>query len=203
MPRTDDVFNVQTSKNEENPRAPHQIEKDTQTFFLVDSSTQRIFISNFKKKKKMQEWLKGKLGEEVLIKNIVDKKRFLKTIKSVSKIHLSAAQNLFTRKGILGDELTKDFHNYGTPIKSMSVQIIFQEKKNISKKLKDKLASLMDQKEEGEIKKLEVSGRYDDKFERVLNAEEIVDKINIDVNVEENGLFDKEAVFQALVEKIR
>ena len=65
------------------------------------------------------------------------------------------------------------------------------------------LNKLLKQKEEHEIEKLEVSGRSDNEFERVFNAEEIIDKVDIDVKVEKDGLFDKSKVFNALIGKIR
>ena len=53
-----------------------------------------------------------------------------------------------------------------------------------------------------EIDKLMVSGRFDDKFERVFNAEGIIDKIKMQISPEKNGLFDREKVFKELIKNI-
>ena len=200
-PRPDRVHNIKTHNEENNPRTPDQIERNSQSFFLIDIKDQKIFISDFRKKKILEKWLSEKTQKQVLIRNIIDKSEFLNNIQNVNKIYLSAVPNLFNQEGILSEELTNDYHNYGLGIKHIGVQIKFEESELLPKKLKNKINDLFG-RQANELDKLEVSGRYDDKFERVFNAEGIIDKIEIQISPEENGLFISEKVFKKLIKEI-
>ena len=202
FPRPETVYNKKAHTEEKNPRTTDQIERNSQTFFLIDIKEQKIFISDFRKKKMLEQWLTEKIKKQVLIKNIIDKEKFFNKIQSINKIYLSATPNLFTQEGILSKELTSDHHNYGQSIKHIGVEITFEEQKSLPKKIKDKITNLWNQKANYEIDKLEVSGRYDNKFERVFNAEGIIDKIEIKIKPKKNGLFNKDSVFKKLIENI-
>ena len=71
LPRPSTVYNTDSKEDEQNPRNENQIERDDQTFILVDIQTQKIYISDFRKKKAIQNWLSKKLNKFVLIKNIL------------------------------------------------------------------------------------------------------------------------------------
>lgn len=202
IPRQDKVYDRNTKKDEKNPRTVDQVERNNQYFFIVDCATQKIYISNFKKKKFFEEWLKVFFKKEVFIKNIIGKDEFLNTLKSVNRIYLSAVPGLFSNQGILNDELTKDYYNYGTGINNISVTISFDDNK-FPKKMRNMINKLIFQKDTCAIKELEVSGRYDEKFERVFNAEGIIDKIHINLSQDANGLFDPSEVFEKLIEEIK
>ena len=150
----------------------------------------------------LEQWLSNKIEKNVLIKNIIDRENFLNEIQSINTIYLSAVPNLFKQEGILSEELTNDHHNYGLGIKHIGVKIDFEESKSLPEKLINKTKKLLEQRANNQLDKLEVSGRYDDKFERVFNAEGIIDKIEIEIAPEKNGLFDQKQVFKKLIEKI-
>ena len=201
-PRPDQVHNIKTHNEENNPRTPDQIERDSQSFFLIDIIKQKIFISDFRKKKMLEEWLSGKTQKQVLIRNIIDKEEFLNKIQSIDTIYLSAVPNLFSQEGILSEELTKDHHNYGQAIKHIGVKITFEKSTLLPEKLKTRIQDFFNYRANNQLDKLEVSGRYDEKFERVFNAEGIIDKIEIQISPEKNGLFDSKKVFKNLIKEI-
>lgn len=201
-PRPEKVYNRNTQNDENNPRSIDQIERDLQTFILIDIRTQKIFMSDFRKKKTLENWLEEKIKKTVLIKNIIDKENFLNEIEGVNTIYLSAVPNLFSSMGILGDELINDYHNYGVGIKHIGVNISFEEN-DLPKKLKEKIVSLFQQTEKHNLKKLEISGRYDEKFERIFNAEGIIDKIEVKIAPLASGLFNAREVFDNLIQKIK
>lgn len=202
MPRPEVVYNRNTHIDENNPRSEDQIERDSQTFVLIDTETQKIFISDFRKKKILEKWISEKIKKTVLIKNIIDRENFLNELQSVGTIYLSAIPNLFSSMGILSHELTKDHHNYGVRIKHIGVKISFGEN-SLPEVFKNKILDWFKQYDNSSIQKLEVSGRYDEKFERVFNADGIIDKITIEVTLEEDGLFDPEQIFNNLIQKIK
>ena len=61
---------------------------------------------------------------------------------------------------------------------------------------------LFRQKQNEKFTKLEITGRSDEGFERVFNAEEIVDKVAIEARRRDDGLFDEDSVFGALIDEI-
>ena len=202
LPRPEVVYNVNNKKEENNPRHENQIERDTQTFVLIEEKTQKIYLSNLKKKKAVEDWLTTKLNKSVIIKNIIDQERFIDEIEQLNSIWLSASPNLFSSTGMLGEELDRDIHNFGIHIKSLGVSVKFGAN-DFPEKAKRKIKQLLFQNEKSPLEKLEISGRVDDKFERVFNMNSIVDRIEIEVSAEETGLFDENRVFTKLISEIQ
>lgn len=201
FPRPEVVYNTTTRDDEENPLEENQIERDMQTFVLIDIKTQKVYLSDYRKKKTIEEWLQEKIRKTTLMKNVIDKENFLNEIQEVNTIYLSAVPNLFSEMGILHHELTNDQYNYGTGIKHIALKITFQPN-SVPERLKNMINGMFTQKENDAIQKLEISGRYDDKFERVFNAEGIIDKITIETAQHDNGLFDEKQVFYDLIKEI-
>ena len=203
LPRPPSVYNTNTKADEANPRDENQIERNIQTFVLIDEPRQRIFISDFRKKKTIEDLIKGVIKEDVLIKNIIDKEQFIEALNGIESVFLSGSRDLFSRQdGILSEQLAYDIHNYGTDIKQMEIKIFFQEN-TFPKIAKQKIFELFRQQENLIIEKLEVTGRSDEGFERIFNAEGIVDKVEVEAHRRDDGLFEENSIFAALVEKIR
>lgn len=203
MPRPEVVYDTLSKAEKENPRSKNEIERNTQTFILIDIETQRIFLSDFRKRKTIGEWISEKIDQPVIVKNIIDKSEFLNNINGINTIYLSAVPNLFSSAGILSQELAQDHHNYGVGIKHIGVKIKFEEN-SLPDKLKNFVTNLFQQQENESIQKLEISGRYsDDRFERVFNTDGIIDKIELDINPRDDGLFEPQIVFDSLIQKIQ
>ena len=138
LPRPPLVYNTNTNKDETNPRDENQIERDIQIFVLIDEPRQRVFISDFRKKKTIEEWMESETGEDVLIKNIIDKEQFIEGINEIKSIYLSGSLDLFSQKdGILSEQLVYNIHNYGTGIKQMELKN-FISRKHFSRKSQTK-----------------------------------------------------------------
>ena len=202
LPRPETVYNIETNIDEENPRNKKQIERNTQTFVLIEERTQKIYLSNLKKKKEVEDWLKKKLSKNIIIKNIIDQEKFIDEIEQLNTIWLATSPDIFSSTGILGEELTRDIHNFGISIKHLGVSIKF-EGNRFPKKAMQKLKQLLSKNQRSPLEKLEISGRVDDKFERIFNIDSIVDKIEIEVAPEKTGLFNKDNVFKKLINKIQ
>ena len=203
LPRPSVVYNTKNDRDEKNPRNEDQIERNSQIFILIQESTQKIFISDFRKKSIVEDWMKNKIGKTVFIKDIIDRKSFLDEIKNINRIYLSASPDIFSwGAGTLSKELENDIHNYGSPIKHMELSITFGKNKVIEK-MRDKARELIMQQENHQIDKLEISGRYDEKFDRVFNVESIIDKIEIDAVRKADGMFDADEIFADLMSKVK
>ena len=202
FPYSDIVYDSSEDKDVDNPKTRDQIERNKQTFVLVDAETQRIFLSNFKKKKEVSDYLSKNLKTETYIKNIIDKKDFIKEIKGIKKIYFAASPNLFTSQGMLREILNEDPHNYGLDIKSVGLSILLNESDLLEGPMRF-IKKLFEEQDDMLIEKLEICGRSDEKFERVFNTEEIIDKIKVNVETDENRMSEPSMVFTELIEKIK
>lgn len=206
-PRTSEVYNTTIQADKENPRWEDEFERNEQTFFIIDSTTQNIYISNFSKKYLIENFLQKYLPWEViLIKNIIDKSNFLETLEMTKSILIAARPTLFTNSGILWWILTNDIHNLGDEVESVELKINY---KGIDKLwrpqrglLKAFVHKVMKEDEDHKITKLQIVGRSDTSFERVFNAEWIIDKLKVIVPTEENGLFNPHNIFNNVISKI-
>lgn len=201
-PRPPIVYNTELKNNEENPRSDKQIERNDQSFFLFDVETQKFFLSDFRKKLTIQEWLRKKLNKIVIIKNIIDQEDFLKNVVEIKSIYLSSVPDLFSRMGFLREILDDDVNNFGTAINNVELTVHFT-KNNLPVKLIEKIKYFIRQKESGAFKKLQITGRSDEVFDRVFNTDGIIDKVSIIVPQSDSGLLDSKIVFSRLIEKIK
>ena len=204
LPRPDSVYNINKESDEKNPRSPNQIERDTQIFVLIQESTQKIFISDFRIKLTIEDWLKEKIKEDVKIKNIIDKDNFVNEIQSLNSVYLSASPDLFSlHSGILSEQLNQDIHNYGLDIEHIELKIQFQ-KHGITERAQEQIRKLFQQHANRKFSKLEISGRHDEKFDRIFNTDNIIDKIEIEaIRRPNDGLLDPSSIFNALIDKIQ
>lgn len=202
-PRPKEVYSIIKESQEPNPREEHQIEMDTQTFVLIEPEMQRIFISNLNKKKQIADWLKVKLGMQVFIKNIINKEKFLDNIKIIKSIEFGAEDDLFSAEsGDLDQFLKYDVHGFGMEVERASIKIDFKERGSITDKAITEIKRLFQQQEEYSLGKLTVTGRTDENLDRVFNSEEIIEKIIINPDRNEEGLFDEQKVFGNLIQEI-
>ena len=202
FPYSDTVYDSSEDKDVDNPKTRTQIERNKQTFVLVDSETQKIFLSDYGKKKKVSDYLSKKLEKETEIKSIIDKENFIKEIKGIKKINFAASPNLFTAEGVLGEMLTKDIHNLGPGIETIGLSIQLEEDGLLENRIRF-VKKLFKQQDNMLIEKLEVCGRSDEKFERFFNTGTIIDKIEVNVDSDKNRMLEPNMVFTALIEKIK
>lgn len=206
-PRTPEVYNTTIQADKENPRWEDEFERNEQTFFIIDSTTQNIYISNFSKKHLIENFLQNYLpGETIVIKNIIDKENFLTTLEEAKTISIAAQPTLFTSNGILWWVLTNDIHNFGDEVESVELKINYKGIRELWRPqrglVKEFLRRLIREDEDHSVTKLQVVGRSDTSFERIFNAEWIVDKLRVTVPTEENWLFNPDNIFNNVISKI-
>lgn len=190
---------------EPNPRKVHQIEPNIQTFVLIDAAKQRVFISNSKKKSQIQNWLEGKLDQKVNIKSIISKERFFDSIKALKSVEFGAANEMFPAgSGELSNTLKYDPHGFGLEVKSGSLRIEFEENELPEEHAaKTKVGELVLQAERYSLDKLIVIGRTEENLERIFSLDGIIDRIEINVERNEEGFFGRRDVFRALIESTK
>lgn len=186
---------------QDNPRASNLIELDVQTFVLIDVSSQRIWISNQKKKNQIANWLKEKINTDVVIKSIIKDGEFIDKIRSVREVSFTVVPNIFntSKQDILSSHLVQDLLGFGAQKAKLSLE--FNNSK-ISDTIKSKLSSLIGRK--NEFSDITVIGCSDENLESTFNLEEISSKVQLDLPIiAESGLLDSNNVFSSLINKIK
>lgn len=192
---------IDTKLNEHgNPRSPEEIELDNQFFVLIDTTSQKIYLSDQRRKNTLCEWLIKKINKNVEIKSIINEQEFIDNIKSISGISFAAAPGLFNSQNedILSNKLIEDI--YGFDAESMEVKLSYSNSK-ITDKIIAKLKLLIGRK--NEFKNITVIGRNDHNFESMFNIDEVINRITIEADVDDKTeLFEHKSVFKLLIDKI-
>lgn len=195
------VIDTTDMQEKENPRSPEDIEMDDQFFILIDVLTQRLYLSDQRRKGTFQAWLREKISKEVSIKSIIDEESFLDRIKSVSRISFAVIPNLFNSgsQDVLSEHIAEDIYGFGAEKARLELDY---RNIDISGNLKQKLASVMRQKVQ--FKEITIIGRSDEGFESVFNLEEVINKITVDIPLQDKtNLLDCALVFERVVARIK
>ncbi len=114
FPYTDKVIDSNLEEHD-NPRYAEEIELDNQFFVLIDVKTQRIFMSDQRKKTSFTSWLKEKMKKTIVIKPIISENEFIQKIKSINKICFTVVPNLCNTQNedILSNKLVQDIYGFG------------------------------------------------------------------------------------------
>lgn len=188
-------------KERKNPRSSNEIELDDQFFVLIDTQTQRIFISDQRRKISFSSWLQKKIEKTVIIKSIILEEQFIEKIRSVNKISFSLAPCLLNSQNedTLSNKLVEDIYGFGA--EKASIELFYKDTR-ITDKIIKKITSLIGRK--NEFENITVIGRSDENFESIFNINEIISKILISIDIrDESKLLDKETIFSALISKIK
>ncbi len=199
-PYPDTVINDEL-KESKNPRDPNEIELDDQFFVLIDKNTQRIYLSDLRKKFVITKWLEDKLEKNISVKAIIAEDEFVNKLKMVNSISFTLTPDLFnsTSEGVLTRTLVQDIFGYGAAKAKLELSY---NNVRASDTIKEKIQQLLQRKSEFET--ITVVGRDDEEFDSVFNLQEIVSKLTVDVNIDGNSkLFEPNDVFTALIGLIK
>lgn len=201
FPYSPTVIDATDLQEKENPRPAEDIELGEQFFVVIDINTQRVYLSDQRKKTTFGTWLKDKINKEVIIKSIISEEDFLSKIKSVSKISFCLVPNLFnsSTQDILSHNLTNDI--FGFEAEKARLELEYNNS-NMTERIKNKFSEILRRK--NEFQEITIIGRSDEGFESIFNLEEVVSKLIIDVPIrEETNLLEPSLVFNLLTSKIK
>lgn len=203
FPYSSTVYNTKNQEEETNPRHTNQIEPAKQLFALYCINSSTLYLSNSQKKSWVEEYLKSKLEQDVVIKAFyknVDE--FIQQIKSVETVKLVAKRNLFTpTSGIMTIfPSPNDLYGLGMPEK-FTLEANFS-KVQPTRQFIESLKKMVNWKNTGEADSLLCIGRDDKNFETVFNADSFIQKVIVETTKDEQGLYDPTIVKQALIRKI-
>lgn len=201
FPYSPTVIDTTDLIEKENPRPAEDIELDDQFFVLIDVSSQRIYLSDQRRKGTFTTWLKEKIGKETHIKSIINEEEFLNKIKSVNKISLSIVPNLFntSSQDTLSHNLARDIYSFGGEKAKLEIEYNNTRMTDI---IKNKFNQVLGKK--NDFQEITIIGRSDEGFESVFNLEEVISKLVIDVSAQEKtNLLDPTIVFNILIDRIK
>lgn len=122
-------------------------------------------------------------------------------IHSISRVSFAIVPNLFNSasQDTLSDHIVTDIYGFGAEKARLDLDY---RNASMTDGLKNKLTSLM--KQRVQFKEITIIGRSDEGFESVFSLEEVVNKIIIDVSLQEKtNLLDCSIVFSLLTDKIK
>ena len=204
LPHPDTVYNAKQKQEEDNPRSTDQIELAKQLFALYCVNSNTLYLSSRKKKSWVEEYLKAKLNQGVIIKNFfknVDE--FIQQIRIIEKVKFVAKRNLFTLQGSIMKIFPSpnDLFGLGMP-EDFTLEANFSRVK-LTDAFIAYLKKMVDWKNNCEADSLICVGRDDKNFETVFNADSFIKRLSVEAAKDDQGLYDPTIVKQALISKIR
>ena len=202
-PYSPTVYNKTDQKEESNPRSTEQLEPHKQLFALYSIKNGTLYLSNSKKKLWIQEWLKTKLTQDVVLKAFYkDVDEFIEVIKSVEKVKFIAKTTLFTE----GGELMKifptpnDLYGLGMP-DTFSLEANFR-KGRLTARFIENLKKMVKWKDSCEADSILCIGRDDEDFETIFNVSTFIQKVTVAAIKDGQGRYDPTTVQQMLIRNI-
>ncbi len=203
LPYIPEVFNTSTEAVEKNPRQAYQIERNKHFFALYCINSRTLFVSSVKKRKWLAKYLARKIDKKVVIKRFLKSPEyFTDQIKKVKQVKFVTKHNLFTGRQGSGNifDSENDLFGLGVP-ESYTLEAKF-DRVNLTEKFVEKFSELFSKADSSIDESLVCIGLDDKDFETVFNAGKFTRKINVDVETDEQDVYDSSEVRQALIDKI-
>lgn len=188
-PRSETVTNVYTGEQSENLRKENEAELLHQLFVLYAYKTNTLYISNAKKIKLIQQFLKEKTNQHVEIKHFFkEPEEMIQLLDSVSSIKFTSSSNLFSQDSKERQALV-DLTGTDAP-ETFTIEATYK-----SHKIKNYIRKLIQHKNDNQIQNLVVCGRDVNKMDLVYNIDTLTHKIEVSCEKEEGtGLFTADVV---------
>lgn len=197
-PLPENVININTNLPETNPRRADQYEPK-QDFAVVDFNTGYVWVSSTHRKIVLWTFFFEKLrGYEVVLKEVFDKDNFIKTIKTIDNIKMSAVPNIFSATNTLANELANEIHGYEAAVATL---IFNYKNKIVGDGLKEKLKSIMGAP--GAFKNLMIAGKDANNIGVFFNSETIMRKVNIRTELNPNGTYNPDDVWSKIKKELK
>lgn len=195
MPRNPNVYNIVEQDFEPNPRSTNQVEP-RENFAIFDLSCSYLWISDTRKKKLVIDFFQKLFkGKKLAIKDVYDKDEFIKTIKTLDQIKISAAPEMFSSTHTLSKALTDEMYGACEAILELKYK-----SQHIGANLLDKIKNIFNAQES--FKGVMIAGRDQNNLGVLFNNSLFSRKIDIDAIIDENKMFDTQDVFSQIITKV-
>lgn len=197
FPRNPNVINIETNQVEPNPRQSNQIEPK-EYFAIIDFETCFLWISSSKKRKLLVDFLQKKFTKsQVIVKDVFDQEEFIKSIKRLDDIRITATPDLLSSTNTLTHALSDEINQYEAV--EAILHLKYQDKL-VGNNLSARISSIFKNKEN--FRGIMISGRDERNHGILFNTNVFSRKIDFKATVDENEMFDSNEVFSILIGKI-
>jgi hypothetical protein len=198
-PRQPEVFNKKDGEFEENPRSLNQVELN-EHFAVLDLKSSYLWLSNANKKALLIGYLQEKTKKRVELKNVYDENRFCETLKYLDEIKLSVAppNKLNSKPNSLDSALKDEMYDMGAYRATLHFE--YNKKEILNEKIRSKVKNLF--KHHDNYINIMVSGRDEKNIGILFNTDSFSLKITIKAQVNESEIFEKNDVFNKIINKI-
>ena len=197
LPLSSTVFNRELNSEQPNSRTEAEAEWNSQTYGVYNFKNKILYISNINKKSSFESIVKDRIlrnsDANVMISNIYkDVNAFINEISKADKI-------VFARKNSDQVSLFSDTAEFDPKWSEGAESFSVELKYNKLKVFKEKVFEFCNLAKKKEISKLICIGCGDDNLEKVFRIDKFIEKISVDVQKNERGLYEDDLVFSTLV----
>jgi hypothetical protein len=196
MPRNPKIYDQHTHTLEENPRNKNQIEpKDY--FAIIDFNTSFLWLNNTKKKTLLLNFLQSYFkNKSIVLKDIYDEQDFINCLKTLDGIKISAVpDNIFAQTNTTSQALNDEMY-----LASKAELSLTYDKIQVIDKIKDKISNILGNRES--FQNITISGRDEKDLGMIFNNNLFTRKISFKSEVDENGMFTPNDIFEKLINEI-
>jgi len=196
MPRNPKVYDQETHSLEENPRNINQIEPK-EYFAIIDFQTSFLWLNNTKKKSLLMSFLQSHFKNKLIVlKDIYDEQDFIETLKTLDGIKVSAVPpNIFAQTNTTSKALNDEMY-----LASRAELSLTYDKIKVIDRIKDKVSSILHNRQS--FQSVTISGRDEKDLGMIFNNNLFTRKISFKTEVDDNGMFCPEEVFEKLIKEI-
>ncbi len=196
MPRNPNVYNKSKQEFEPNPRETDQIEPK-EHFSVIDFSNGFLWLSNSKKKSLLLDFFhKIFKNKRVYLKDVYDEDKFIKGLKTLDQIKVTAAPSMFAATNSLSKALVDEMYGANEAVLHLKYKDRF-----IGDTLIEKVRSIFRNRES--FNGIMISGRDEKNLGMYFNNNLFTRKIDIDALVDKNEMFNPKDVFVKIIAKIQ
>lgn len=195
QPRRNEVINIETGTQSLNKRKLNETELLHQSFFYYSFENTTAYISDSRQQKLFQQLLNKYCLSNFVIKRLFkDYNEFIEQIKTISSISFTAYNDLFgsdsTRVRALADLTGTNAPSTFTINATYSLPL--------DEKFKQFLYSLKSEQNDSKLSKLVIAGMDENKLATLYNVDTFTNKIQVNLNKNIEGVFDKHLVLEYL-----
>lgn len=197
LPLSSTVFNRELNSEQPNSRTEAEAEWNSQTYAVYNFKNKILYISNINKKNSFESIVKDRIlknnDAKVMISNIYkDVDVFVNEISKADKI-------VFARKNADQMSLFSDTAQFDPKWSEGAESFYVELKFKKLKAFKERVFEFCNLAKKKEISNLICIGCGDDNLEKVFKIDKFIEKISVDVQKNERGLYEDDLVFSTFV----
>lgn len=196
MPRNPRIYDQDTHTREDNPRKKNQIEPK-EHFAIIDFESSFLWLNNTKKKSLLLSFLQSYFkNKQIVLKDIYDEQDFIDTLKTLDGLKVSAVPaNIFAQTNTISKALNDEMY-----LASKAELSLTYDKIRVIDKIKNKISNILHHKES--FQSITISGRDEKDLGMFFNNNLFTRKISVKLDVDDNGMFSPDDVFEKLITEI-